>query len=328
MVNAPRPKPVEEVPVMPQPEGWATHYSTKSLSYRVNLALRACVNTFYMGEAVPSAASGDLAPNCLALFLGCRGVEMAGSVWCKPCFEEPEEAIFEYDPDNFYWQFSREVYRQVGEKAKGKFLQSFPDLIEGLDTLAAMRGSEALLQDLIDRPEWVHDSLRQITSLYFRYYDVMYEMIRDEVGGSVFWSWAPGRMTKLQCDFSAMISPEMFGEFMVPVLAEMTERVAHSMYHWDGPGALGHHDALLSLSGLDMLQWTPGAGVEPTWHERWWPIYHKTLDAGKKLYVMAENREQLLALKREFGEKAKEMLIGMYVPTQQEADACLKAMEF
>jgi len=84
-------------------------------------------------------------------------------------------------------------------------------------------------------------------------------MMRDEVGGSIFWAWAPGRMAKFQCDFSAMISPAMFGEFMVPVLREMTERVSYCMYHWDGPGALGHHDHLLSLPRLTMLQWTPGA---------------------------------------------------------------------
>jgi hypothetical protein len=64
-----------------------------------------------------------------------------------------------------------------------------------------------------------------------------------------------------------------------PVLAEMTERVSYCMYHWDGPGALRHHDHLLALPALDMIQWTPGAGVEPTWHRRWWPYYRKTIEA-------------------------------------------------
>lgn len=326
-ITAPRPEPIEEIPAMPEPDGWVTHYSAKSFDYRVNLGARACINTYYLAEAVPAVASGDLAPGCLALFLGCHGVEMPDTVWCEPCIESPETARFEYDPDNFYWTFCMEAYRQVGVQAKGKFLQSFPDLIEGLDTLAAMRGSEKLLQDLMDRPEWAHGCLRRITDLYFGYYDVLYDMIRDEVGGSVFWAWAPGRMSKFQCDFSAMISPAMFREFMVPVLMEMTERVSYCMYHWDGPGALGHHDALLSLPRLNMLQWTSGAGMEPTWHERWWPIYHKTLEAGKKLYISAENKEQLIALKREFGEKTKGMLIHMEVRTPQEAEECLRVME-
>ena len=70
-----------------------------------------------------------------------------------------------------------------------------------------MRDSQTLLIDLLDRPEWVHRQLDRITDLYFHYYDRLYEQSKDEVGGSVFWAWAPGRMAKLQCDFSAMIGP-------------------------------------------------------------------------------------------------------------------------
>jgi 5-methyltetrahydrofolate--homocysteine methyltransferase len=327
LVYAPRLHPVEDVPAMPQPEGWVTHYSTKSLEYRVNVALRTPAWHHYLGEAVPAPASGDLAPNCLALFLGCAGVEMPGTVWCRPCIEDPEAARFEYNPHDYYWTFCKEVYRRVGEQSSGKFLQQFPDLIEGLDTLAAMRGSEKLLQDLIDRPEWVHASLRRITDLYFRYYDVLYDMLRDEVGGSVFWAWAPGRTAKFQCDFSAMISPSMFREFMWPVLAEMTERVSYSMYHWDGPGAICHHDALLELPHLDMLQWTPGAGVEESWHRRWWPLYHKTLDAGKKVFISGGGRDELLALKREFGAKSKGMLISTNASSVQEGEELVRMME-
>jgi hypothetical protein len=93
-----------------------------------------------------------------------------------------------------------------------------------------------LLHDLIERPEWVHSCLHKITDLYFRYYDIVYDPIRDEVGGSVFWVWAPGRVAQFQCDFSAMISPDMFGDFIVQILTEMTERVSYSRYHWDGQG--------------------------------------------------------------------------------------------
>jgi hypothetical protein len=322
-----RDTPHEDIPALPEPPGWVTGYSTRSHAYRVNCALRATLGYDHYGESCPAVASGDLAPNCLALYLGCKGVEMPGTVWCEPTMERPEDARFDLDPANVYWRFSLGVYREVKQKADGKFFQQFPDLIEGLDTLAAMRGSEPLLCDLIERPAWVHACLRQITDRYFHCYDVFYDLIRDEVGGSFFWAWAPGRMSKFQCDFSAMISPEMFGEFMVPVLREMTERVSYCMYHWDGPGALPHHDHLLSLPDLDMLQWTPGAGNEPTWHRRWWPIYHKTLEAGKKLIIGAENREQLLALKKAFGPRIRNMMISIRAKDAAEADEILKMME-
>ena len=321
-----REKELEDIPAMAEPPGWVTGYSTTNFDYRVNLSARACLKTFYMGEVVPAVAP-DLAPNCLALYLGCKGVEMPGTVWCEPCFRGPEDARFEFDPDNFYWNFSLRLAREQLRLGKGKFLLAFPDLIEGLDTLAAMRGSEELLYDLTERPDWVHGCLRQITDRYFHYYDILYDMFRDEVGGSTFWSWAPGRMSKFQCDFSAMISPEMFGEFMVPVLTEMCERVSYCMYHWDGPGALAHHDHLLSVPKLKMLQWTPGAGHEETWHPRWWPYYHKTIDAGKKVYIWCSTREQLLAIKKDFGPKFKQFLIGMGIKSEKDGAEILKLAE-
>ena len=35
--------------------------------------------------------------------------------------------------------------------------------------------------------------------------------------------WAPMRWYPLQCDFSAMISPDMFAEFVLPDLAEQCD---------------------------------------------------------------------------------------------------------
>ncbi len=322
-ITARRPEPLEQIEAMPQPEGWVTRYSTISFEYRVNLSARQCISTYYLGEAVPSVAP-DLAPNCLALYLGCKGVESPGTVWCESFIDDPEEARFEYDPDNFYWQFSSRLAREQIRLGEGKFLFTFPDLIEGLDTLAAMRDTQRLLVDLLERPEWVHKCLRQITDRYFHYYDILYDMFRDEVGGSIFWAWAPGRMTKFQCDFSAMISPGMFDEFMLPVLTEMSERVSYCMYHWDGPGAIRHHDSLLSIPKLDMLQWVPGAGQEPTYHKRWWPMYHKTVDAGKKLLISCDRIETLKALKKEFGPKLKQFLINMGAQSPEHAEEILK----
>lgn len=326
-IVVPRDPPWEVIPSLPRPPGWVTDYSTSDFAYRVNLAARHCADKEYLAEAVP-AVSPDLAPNCLALYLGCRGVEMPGTVWCQPCIQSPEEARFVYNPENFYWKFTLALGREQLRVGRGKFLIQFPDLIEGLDTLAAMRGSEALLVDLIERPDWVHKALREITDRYFHYYDLLYDLFRDEVGGSVFWCWAPGRMAKFQCDFSAMISPAMFGEFMGPLLREMTQRVSYCMYHWDGPGAIPHHDHLLALPDLDMIQWTPGAGSEPPAHPRWWPLYHKTVEAGKKMFLAIHGRAELAALKREFGPKLKHFLLSCAWPmTRAEADRLIQEAE-
>lgn len=324
LITVKRAEPVEPIPVMTEPPGWLTRYSTSNFAYRVNLAARACINTDYYGEAIPQI-SPDLGPNCLALYLGCQGVDGIDTVWFEPCIAKPETACFEFDQTNFYWDFTLRLAHEQLTLGKGKFLTSFPDLIEGLDTLAAMRGTQKLLFDLLDRPAWVQDALQQITTRYFEYYDILYDLIKDERGGSHFWAWAPGRLAKLQCDFSAMISPAMFAEFMVPVLATMTARLDYCIYHWDGPNALRHHDHLLALLGLDAIQWTPGAGAVSVADKKWWPYYHKTIEAGKKMVLLQfPGIEHLRALKAEFGPQLKHFLLSMEAQSQQEAEAILQ----
>jgi hypothetical protein len=73
-----------------------------------------------------------------------------------------------------------------------------------------------------------------------------------------------------------------------------------------------------------MLQWTPGAGQEPTYHERWWPMYHKTVEAGKKLVINCDNIETLKAMKKEFGPKLNQFLINMGARTPEHAEEILK----
>jgi 5-methyltetrahydrofolate--homocysteine methyltransferase len=312
-ITAPRRKPVEALPARPKPAGWVTDYSISDFDYRVYIAAVAHNRNEHFGESVPTAAA-HLGPGSVALYLGSRGVELPGTTWFEPCIESPEKARFEYDRSNLYWDFTLRLIDAHARAAKGKFLLEYPDLIEGLDILASMRGTEPLLFDLVERPEWVRECMRRITDLYFRYHDRVYDRIRDDIGGSVYWVWAPGRMAKLQCDFSAMISAAQFRDFMLPVLQEMTERLSYTLYHWDGPGAIQHHDALLSLPRLQVIQWTPGSGVEPTWDRRWWPLFHKTFEAGKGIYIHLGGKctvERIEKLKREFkGNFRKFMLVG------------------
>ncbi|MCY2925647.1 MAG: hypothetical protein NT031_09430 [Planctomycetota bacterium] len=311
----------EDLPTMDRPAGWLTGYSTSNYDFRVHCVRHACAWAEFLAEAVP-LVSPDLGPNTLALFLGCRGVDAQDTVWVEPFIDDPDKAAFVVKPDNFYYDFFWRLANESLRLGRGKFLVCYPDLIEGLDTLAAMRGSQPLLMDMMDRPDWVHHCLRQITARYFEVYDKMYEAFKDDRGGTVFWAWAPGRMAKLQCDFSAMISAEMFGEFMVPVLREMTGKLDYCMYHWDGVNALQHHDHLLSLPRLTMLQWTPGAGQPGPSDPKWWPMHHKSLDAGKKL-ILGASKDEMLALKKEFGTQFKNIMLNMWAETPAQAQEIL-----
>ena len=61
----------------------------------------------------------------------------------------------------------------------------------------------------------------------------------------------------LQCDLSYMISPQMFGRFVLPELAASCRRLGNPAYHLDGPGEIPHVDMLLSIPELRAMQYVP-----------------------------------------------------------------------
>ena len=165
---------------------------------------------------------------------------------------------------------------------------NIPDLIENVDILSAMRGPQSFCFDLIDEPELMKQYIKQIDDLYFYYYDAMYDIIKGEDGSSSFTAfniWGPGKTAKIQCDFSALMSPGQFREFVQPSLRKQCKKLDCSLYHLDGPDAIKHLDALMEIDELDALQWTAGAGQPDGGSEKWYPIYDKVRDAGKSLWI-------------------------------------------
>jgi len=327
MIEAPRIEPWEPIEPLAPPWPDISRYTSRSLAWRVYQAKVACVRRQYLGEACPKVATGDVGPGSLALYLGCEAVEAPDTVWFEPCIDQPEDFVARFDPDNRFWRFTSQVLDEVAPWSSGRFLNQFPDLIEGLDIIAALRGTEPMLYDLFDRPEWIEATLAQITALYFQYYDLLYDRIRDDLGGCVFWTWAPGRLAKLQTDCSAMLSPQQFTDFQIPVLAAMCERLDYSIYHLDGVDAVKHVSALLELDDLDVVQWTPGAGQPPVGDATWYDLYARILEAGKRVFLLGLTPEQAVALKRRFAADSHRFLLALWLGDVETGEQVIRDLE-
>jgi 5-methyltetrahydrofolate--homocysteine methyltransferase len=128
-----------------------------------------------------------------------------------------------------------------------------------------------------------------VSRAYFEYYDRFYDVVKSGADGgscyTVFQIWGPGRTIKIQCDFSALMSPQNFRDFVQQPLREQAARVDNVLYHLDGPDAIKHVDAVMEIGEIDSLQWTSGDygpdGTLPDWDQ----IYDKVRRAGKSLWV-------------------------------------------
>jgi hypothetical protein len=323
-VIAPK-KDVQGAPPPPPPPDSVEDYWL-TVDRRIALFEHQMAYTHYGGDAFPFMDT-HIGPGTMSLYLGSIPTFGLDTVWYGKCVDDIATAqLPSYDEDNPYWRFSQELARKGVERLSGRALVSFPDLIEGLDTVSSLVGNDELLYYLVDAPEHVHRFLDRVTDLYFEYHDRLYEIIKDEDGGScfsVFQTWAPGRMAKVQCDFSAMISPEMYEEFVVPYLARQCARLDYSVFHLDGACCLQHLDLLLSIKELNAVQWTPGAGQPMACDPCYTPLYRKIRAAGKSCMIRGGTADQARKMVEELGPEGLD--IGFGVSSQEEAEEIVKA---
>lgn len=249
----------------------------------------AIAQTLYLGDAFP-VMSVDLGPGSLAAYIGSRAECTPETVWFHPVMRDISDALPEFDRQNKWWRRHLALVRPAAEAARGEgFLVAIPDLIEGPDTLASLRGAQELVMDMMLSPGPVHRHMERITELYFRCYDPICEIVRDEAGwtaATYLKLWGPGRTGKLQCDFAALMNPELFREFAVPYLALQASKMDNVAYHLDGPGAIFSTRMVAEIENIRVVQWMPGQGHAPAWDERWdGPVFDEIVGAGKVIQL-------------------------------------------
>jgi hypothetical protein len=269
-------------------------------AYRAARAEADMAERDHLAEAFPYFDT-QIGPGSLGTFLGARPNFAPGTVWYDPCIADPDAfGPLRFRPEgNRWWQVHMALIEEGVRRAAGRYLVGIPDLIENIDTLAALRGSEPLLLDLVDRPAWVHARLAEINQAFFAAFSLMYEHVKDEQGGNAFAAfriWGPGKTAKVQCDFSCMISPRMFREFVVPPLAAQCDWLDYSLYHLDGTQAMQHVRALLEIESLDAIEWTPQAGIEGGGSPRWYDLYRRIKAGGKAVQAVGVEIEEVVPL--------------------------------
>ncbi|MDD5705629.1 MAG: hypothetical protein PHR35_06865 [Kiritimatiellae bacterium] len=323
-VYAPRDKPIEDVPLPPPNPSLETRWLDPH--YWVQARVSEMTRTFYGGAALPYHFSLIGGPGSLGLFLGAKERLAEDTLWYDPCIIDPDRhPPLRPDWAGASWQRHMIMLSYAVEQARGRYLVGMPDLIENLDTLAQLRGGETLLMDLIERPAWVRKTLEEINQAYFQCHERMWDVVRDPWGGSVsiaFAIWGPGKMSKVQCDFSVMISEAMFREFVVPPLIEQCEWLDHSYFHVDGTQALHHLPALLEIEALDAIEWTPQAGLPGGGSPRWFDLYRQIKAAGKSVLAIGVAADEILPLIDAVGPEG--LYINTWVENETTARECLR----
>ncbi len=281
---------------------------------------------YFAGEAMPRYEP-CFGPDQLAAFVGARldySPDSASTSWSVPFVESWEEAL-PLRLGGHAWERFLEFHRKAGQRARGKWVVCAPDMHSNFDWLVAIREPSRLCMDLIDTPELVHRAMANVRELYRQVYNAVYEAAGMAASGTSCWLpyFCEGRFCATQCDFSCLLSPAQFNEFVLPALTEECEFLDHSVYHYDGRTCLQHFDAITGIRALDGIQWTPTAGGPPM--TEWLPLLKRFQATGKHVFVTCTPDELKSVYHREL--RPNLVLYNVGCKTQREADEVLRWLE-
>ncbi len=270
-------------------------------------------------------ANTQLGPGSLTAILGGRLEGGPDTIWIHPADCVGDEIVF--NSENEAWLLHKALLKACKKRAQGNYYVGMPDLMEGLDVLAALRGTDNVLLDTMINPELLDEQLKQVNEIYFKVYNELYDIVREDDGMAFcyFSIWGPGRVSKLQSDISIMISEEDYRRFVQPYIRQQCQQLDHTLYHLDGVGAIRHLDALLEIEELDAIQWTPGVGEPQGGDKKWYDLYRRIKAGGKSVEANWITLDELEPLLDNVG--AEGMLLSMDFHNEGEVEAALKIVD-
>ncbi|MPM24159.1 hypothetical protein SDC9_70640 [bioreactor metagenome] len=300
------------------------YWADKERVYR--RAVREFENTYFAGDAIPTLRLNLGAAGHAGFFQGVKH-EFRDSVWFFPneaIGSDASRIIF--DPSQILYQKTIEFAKYLVEKANGDFIVSMPDITGNADVLAHLIGSDNLLYDLYDEPEFIEEALKTIQKVFLGVCAECFEIYKNagQTANSIGWltTYCEGTHMQMQCDLSVMVSNAMFRKFFLSELREQADYFDYPLYHLDGQEQRAHLDDLLSIEKLNMIQWTSVAGQPQPIH--FIDSLRKIQKAGKGLLLTVTPAE-VSALLENLSSRGLYLVVKASTP--EEADEVVRCAE-
>lgn len=242
----------------------------------------------YVGDAYPNILP-DFGPGVNAAFLGARGRVTPQTIWFEAEKKIPmEELHLRFEPAEPWFNRIKDIYRAASEYFKGSICLGMTHLNNGIDPVAPFISAEALALAFYDDPNNLKRLIWENHELCIKYYNEFTDVIGATNPGYTCWGYMFSKKPWFmwQSDFSVMLGPAMFEEFLLPELSACCRKFENSFYHLDGTGELQHLDMILSIPELKGVQWIPEAGKPD--YKHWPEVYRKIRKAGKLIQLFGE----------------------------------------
>ncbi len=256
-------------PEDPPPAPADLHQRWTDLDYLTALNDYRHRRTFYGAEAFPIWHTGYPGHAGLPTFYGCPFTLAETTGWHEPILKDRLDVTrVRVDRSSWWWDWGDQSLRRARLESSGKSMPSIHAIFGVGDTLAALRGTQPLLYDMMDDPAGVRAAEERLLDDWFDVFEHQVSLARDPVENYATWFalWAPGRFYPMHCDVSYGISPALFKEIYIPQLRRQADYLEQSIYHLDGQGAFHLVEEVCRIESLGGVQVLPGEGTPSPLH--------------------------------------------------------------
>ena len=251
--------------------------------------------------------------------------EYEGSAWILPWKDVLDKPVPEFDPDCGTVRQMEECFRRLAEADGGDGVITPPVYLDALTTLSMFLNQDGLALALMDRPDDVKRWTRDATSLLVacnKHFTRFLGGLGHSGGTTWLGLYSEGGTEAVQCDFSVMLSPEMFDEFVMPDTRRFSACYGDAIWHLDGVAQMRFIEQIASLPNMRAIQWTHiGHGKDPIADM---PHFKRIRELGLSLLVLDPGSvDNAVRIARELGPDGLAMRLP---PFEREEDA-LAAIE-
>ncbi|MFZ2656140.1 MAG: hypothetical protein WAX69_14510 [Victivallales bacterium] len=249
-----------------------------------------------------------------------------GSIYSEPPADFRPDAVPEFSSSAPWMRLMSEMLEALAEKSSGRFPLATTRMRGVADLLSALYGGDGFVFAMLDRPEEVKLLSGRLTDFFIQCGKMQLSLIPEfhgGIGSFYYHMWAPKGTVWHQEDAAALISPELYGEFIEPCDRKIVKSFEHVVIHQHstgfvptekyidmgmdvlemhidsgGPSAEELYDRHLSiLKSRPLLIWGDIPEADMDW------IFSRLPHAGLAVITVVENPEQSEKLWRKYVEK-------------------------
>ncbi|HOK05297.1 MAG TPA: hypothetical protein PLN24_08605, partial [Victivallales bacterium] len=236
----------------------------------------------------------NFGPSFLPALAGAKFEWDKNTSWAHPIeFTNITELKIEnFNPETKLWQFYEEKFLTIQER-NTDWMMSICDMVGPFDILAGIIGTERLCIEMFENPDEVKRLASEAVKFWLQVYEKQYSILQEKHGTTdVFGLYMPGKGARWSEDFIALISPEMYEEFVFECDIELAKSLDTSYIHVHS-AALSSIDIISKnpyLSGIEISNDPNGPELEELIK-----VGKKVVDSGKSL--MMSNWQKDLSIK-------------------------------